>query len=354
MRRRPWLLSSVAVAAATVACSSVPELNFVDDDGGVVLPDGAVVPRDGGDAGIDPNCKKTGVEICDDGIDNDCNGATDCQDTACGAFSCQDAPPDWTAVEFAAAARPACPASTAANDLRVSAGDGTASCTCSCTPVGGACTSGTYAVTTSGENMCSTAAATRNVAVNTGNTCTALSSDLPVAGFVVRALPVGPTSCNPAASINGPITNGRVCQVGQVGKGCGTNQVCAPKPPAGLSSCITKTGANVCPAGFTKRSTAGTAEDDQRTCTGCACAAPTGCTGGSVTLFESSMCKTNGANSDRADIGTSCAGAAPTSVFVASHFKSTPPTGGCSGTPAAPAVPGGTLTFTDQRTLCCK
>lgn len=361
LRRRPRFSTFACLAAvaaglgALVACSSVPELTFVEDDGGMLLPDGAVVPKDSG-FDVDPNCKKSGPEICDDGIDNDCNGATDCQDTACGAFSCQDAPPDWTAVEFAAAARPACSSNTAMIDLRVSAGDGSATCNCSCGAVGGSCTAGTWTLTTGTDAACAVGVATKTVPLNTGlGNCTAIGSSFGVGASIMKTAPTGPTSCNATAAVNGPISNGRLCQPSKYGKGCGTNQVCAPKPPGGATSCVTKLGASACPGGFTKRNTAGTTENDQRTCTGCACAAPASCTGGSVSVYEGSMCKTNGANADRAEnIGTACGAAQPTASFTAMYVKSTAPTGGGCGAPTTPATPGGALTFTDQRTVCCK
>ena len=42
-------------------------------------------------------CTPTGAEICDDGIDNDCNQATDCEDPACAVgFVCLPAIPSGT------------------------------------------------------------------------------------------------------------------------------------------------------------------------------------------------------------------------------------------------------------------
>jgi hypothetical protein len=53
-------------------------------------------------------------------------------------------------------------------------------------------------------------------------------------------------------------------------------------------------------------------------------------------------------------IGTSCAAASPNVGFSATYYKSTPPTGGCDPNPTAPATFTGTLTFGDQRTVCCQ
>jgi hypothetical protein len=85
------------------ACS-----NGIDDDcdgyidcGGVTLPDFGctmnpsvtVCPRDGGTTVDRPSCTPTGREtaaLCRDGIDNDCNGFTDCEDRGCSCVgSCR-------------------------------------------------------------------------------------------------------------------------------------------------------------------------------------------------------------------------------------------------------------------------
>ncbi|HEY6729275.1 MAG TPA: hypothetical protein VI197_34930 [Polyangiaceae bacterium] len=51
---------------------------------------------------VDIVCKPTGDEICDDGNDNDCNGKTDCEDTACLGLACN--PDNETAICTAASA----------------------------------------------------------------------------------------------------------------------------------------------------------------------------------------------------------------------------------------------------------
>jgi hypothetical protein len=338
----------MVLAFSSSGCGSIPELRFVDDnelDGGK-LPDGAVNPA---------KCDGGGPEVCDDGIDNDCDGKVDCQDSDCTpTYSCQDAPADWTAVAFAAATRPACSALATATDLAVSAGDGTAVCNCTCRSNGGACTAGSFSLTISNENTCGTVVATR--AVPLSGACSALATpfQVPSNAFVKISPPAGPASCDPVSPLNGPLTNGRICQAAKFGKGCSTGQVCAPKPTVGTTVCVTKPGANACPTGFGKRSTAGTTANDQRTCTGCTCAPPTPCAGGSVSVYDGNMCKTAGANKGATGIGTTCA-AASSDDFSATHFDATPPTGGCSATPLTMAVAGpGALSFADTRTVCCK
>lgn len=339
---------SLGAFVATGACGSVPDLRFDDGDasgieGGL---DGRVV---------DPNCKSTGREICDDGIDNDCNGDVDCQDRACSpAFSCQDAPPGWTAVGFAATEHPDCPFGATTADLRVVGGDGGASCTCSCSAVGGSCGTKNFALTLTTESTCSVAPTTANIPPNAGN-CTPLGASVNVPGGAFAKIAAAPPASCSATAIpsGGSLTNGRLCQAQRFGTGCAPNQVCAPRPSNGLNRCVTKTGTDACPTGFDKRSTAGAIGTDGRTCTGCACAPPTPCSGGSVSVYDGSMCKTVGSSQGATGITGSCA-ATSDSGFSATHFKSTPATGGCAGTPTTPATPGGALTFTEQRTVCCR
>src|SRR5687767_10366507 len=98
-----------------VACSSVPDVFFADVDGSGSIDGGDGVSPDGpggndGTTEAKPPCTPTGpAEICDDGIDNDCNDRIDCADPACSAFQCVVAPPPgWTAIELAPGTRPNC------------------------------------------------------------------------------------------------------------------------------------------------------------------------------------------------------------------------------------------------------
>src|SRR5215470_12527899 len=72
------LLGSVASCGVFTGLS---DLQIYDSpDAGSGGGDDGASPFDGGAAG----CRPTGtVEVCEDGIDNDCNGLIDCADTAC-------------------------------------------------------------------------------------------------------------------------------------------------------------------------------------------------------------------------------------------------------------------------------
>jgi hypothetical protein len=347
-------LLALTVSMAFGGCSSLPDIHFDADAA-------AVPPGEGGatEGGVDPTCRSTGPEVCNDGIDNDCNGKTDCQDLACGqqGFSCQDVPNGWTAVAFSATTRPSCPDGTTAVDLKVSAGDGmTAACSCSCMEAGGSCTKGSFTVTSASDVACTTTPTTTTVPVS-GAACTALGADIALSTHAMIAGPSAPTSCTLTTAVEGALTDGRLCRAqagASTGGGCGTNQTCTRGVTQGLASCITMDGKAACPATFPKRSTAGTDATDGRSCTGCGCAAPAPCTGGSVSLFDSAMCKTNGNFMHADNIGTACNPLAPGSNFTATFFKSTPPTGGGCGVPTGQGNVTGGVTFTNERTVCCR
>src|SRR6185436_8083836 len=112
----------------------------------------------------------------------------------------------------------------------------------------------------------------------------------------------GPTSCEAKATINGPRTNGRLCEAPPARGGCGATQVCTPTLVGSLGSCVTKLGANACPAGFANKNTAGTNADDKRMCGGCKCSPPTPCGGGSVSVYNNDGCRTNGMNKGAVNI----------------------------------------------------
>ena len=365
-RRASFALSTVAtlVIAAFVAtagaCSSLPDLHFDDGTEGGAAEGGPLAEGGGTDGGSDgpvvgPCATTAGPEICDDGLDNDCNGHTDCDDPACGAFACVATPPDgWALVALALTAPPACPSGFASADVRVLAGSDTTGCPCTCAGSGGTgCTTGTTGVATGSDATCGTA--TAMVTSNTGATCTALPMDLPIgsvgsAGFGKLTPPAGPASCVPTASISKTDpTDGRTCTPSKVGSGCTGAMQCAPKA-AGFTTCIEKAGVQVCPTGFANRRLAGTTSADTRTCTACSCNT-TPCSG-AVTLWSNSMCNAKTSKLTTA-ANTACAapGAGSDQNYTAKFYTSNI-AGGCAVGTAPTAQ--GALTFTDERTICCK
>ena len=122
--RRACIIASVCLFVLTTlgACSSVPDLTFSDGDaagnpdgpgseGSPFVEGGSGDGADAADAADDgpiPGCIPQ-PEICDDGIDNDCDRHTDCDDPDCKpGFACVPAAPSgWQLVGFSAATQPA-------------------------------------------------------------------------------------------------------------------------------------------------------------------------------------------------------------------------------------------------------
>ena len=304
-----------------------------------------------GDASVDAGpCTPTGPEICDDGIDNDCNGQTDCADVACTQWACTAAPPDtWTTLGFAAATRMDCPAGFGApKDLQTVAGkSGAPVCDCDC---GGAsaCAPGGIVMTAGKSAQCNDASQTFPMA----DGCQKLAGG----GLAfsqnsfVKSNAGTPGSCKVSASGTfAPLSNGRTCAVAKAGGGCRANQVCVPKTGSAFETCVQKTGSVACPAGYPTSFRAGDSAADTRACTQCTCT--TSPCAGTLELFDDAACTTS-ANleiSAAAPPGTCAKG--KNTAFSAKGFT-VAMSGGC--VMAAAGKGSGTLTFQDEETVCCR
>ena len=318
----------------------MPVLQF--DDADAFTADG------GGDAGP---CIATGPEICDDGIDNDCNGQTDCADVACTPrWTCTAAPPDqWTPVGFAAATRVDCPVGFGApTDLQTVAGkSGAPVCDCDC---GGAnaCAPGGIVMTAGNTPACNDASQT----FPNADGCQKISGgglSLTTNSYV-KANAGTPGSCNvSAAGTFAPLSNGRTCGIARLGGGCKANQVCVPRPGTAFQSCVEKTGNVACPGGYPTLYQAGDSAADTRACTACTCT--TAPCAGTLELFDDTAC-TASANleiSAAAPPGTCAKG--KNTAFAAKSFT-VAMSGGCVMAAAGKGT--GTLTFQDEETICCR
>ena len=348
----------------------MPNVTFVTDEGGTNPTDGGGDGRDGGgdapnDSGkeVGPPCTPTngGVEACDDGLDNDCNGATDCQDPACNAFACEPATPSggWTPVAFADTPVTSCPAgwgpSTA---IKWVLGDGTdGSCACTCNGSGGTfatCTGGTDAVSTfAGSASCGGTASNSNFNAQTA-ACVNLATPIAFGSndSAQMAAPSGPTTCTPNIVITkNNVGPGTTCAApAKNGGGCMVGTVCAPKTAA-LRYCVAKPGLTACPAPFTVRRRAGTDANDPRACNACSCSPATPCSA-SLTVYSTNNC-TGGQNQTITPAG-GCAPSAFNSVNAKINSYEAAVTGGC----APPVgfnttITGGDVTFTGDETICC-
>jgi hypothetical protein len=270
-----------------------------DDDGptnDVALPD------------VGPDaCGPT--EICNDGVDNDCNGKTDCADPACGpaqGWKCvPPVPSGWTQVEYAQNARNACSSGYGSPAPVVegpAGGNAPCGCTCSVTDPG-SCTAGNFSggIDPVVGPACSLPF---QLAANGGN-CTKFAVSWTTQGGskaqVTPAPWTGPGACTTTAQGTTPpaITyagQGQTCALNEPeGAGCPGSGVCAPSG-AGYAICIEQTGDNPCPGGYGTKHLVGPSANDTRSCSACSCTVSAGCQNEQETVFTDSSCATGGSN----------------------------------------------------------
>lgn len=339
----PKALGSAVALLAVGGCGVLIGLGDLERVPGLGEPEaGAEAGEEAGPEAA-PACTKTSdQEVCDDGIDNDCNGTTDCDDPACAAsFQCVPAPPaGWRPISFSPDARPTCPARSQSSDLEAQGPNPTSACTCTCG--GGTCTGATSLFLGTSPNGCPDAAtATSPLSA----ACTSLGS--PALDFesyrIGGGTPAGP--CTATTTQYSPPTRGRSC-AGQVAARCGAGGTCAPRPSAGLTICIEHDGAEPsCPAGYSRRYVVGDAIADGRSCSGCVCGSPS-CTV-EVQIWETAA-NCGGAPEITQQSDATCRNRAG---GKARSFSSRLLDAGCAV--ATQPTLRGSRTVTRERTVCC-
>lgn len=299
-----------------------------------------------GDAASDapPPCKPTGAEVCDDGIDNDCNGSADCADPKCyERFECVDGPPDgWDLILLSTDEdRPKCPTGYGAStNVRVVEGDGSLTCGCDCGNNCGA----TITLTKGTELTCTDSPSTDTFQnQNDPSKCTGKSSFNLGSGFAKVTSSAG--TCNPTeTATKGDLVDGRTCAPQNIGAGCPGSQRCVPKKNTSeLTTCIAKAGSNACPAtAYKKPWRSGTSATDQRSCAGCVCDSNP-CTV-ELDLWIHPSCQ----GAANLTIGESCDPNGAVSNLRSYKVKTT---SGCSL--ATPSTSQGAIVFTNEQTICC-
>jgi hypothetical protein len=257
-------------------------------------PDAVLPPPDAG-------CDAGAVENCVNGIDDNCNGLVDCADPMCSGagFACVPAaPPGWTgpgAYYTGASIAPPCPGGypTDSLDGESDVQNSPAMCACACGAVQGAGCS-TAGISYYQDAMCNGASCGMDALPP--NFCVAA----PCAAAAVIASPpiVQGGVCTPAAKTTIPQVSWSKAQracTGPVGGGCSSGMVCAPpvaSPFAG-TRCVYSAGAQACPGDYPNASTTTYGGvSDTRSCSACACGAPTGlsCTQPTLTMWSGTVC----------------------------------------------------------------
>jgi hypothetical protein len=287
-------------------------------------------------------------DSCFDGLDNDCDGLTDCADPDCAAGS-QCVPAVGSAFTLGITATQAsfCPAMFSSRSVINSglsaASPACATNLCSCTPSMNCSTSVTSYPTVTAGPSCS-GESDANSAVTT---CRNFNAAQPTQGLSLDgpilnnggACGTGGTSARSATMW---ATSSRFCQANAIGGGCLPGNVCVPK--LSVPTCELADGAVACDPGYTATASWYSGFTDGRSC-GCACGAPSGgACGTSVGVFTGLNCTGTVVNPT-----TSCQ-SAPGTYKTIQILGSTNPT---CGAPTA-SVTSGMLMPTGPQTLCCR
>jgi hypothetical protein len=302
----------------------------------VLVPDASV--SDGGDGGV--ACGP--IEVCGDGLDNDCNGLVDCADPKCTAegFTCSSAPPPgWTPVAYAANARPPCPPGFGNPQAVVRGLDlGGNACACTCgAPSENGCLSGTLSLAVDSDNLCNDPAL--QIVVTAGQ-CGSLPDQQAIIGKPVcngatdcpyahaTALPSKSVTCSVTLT-RPPVTfaeHGQVCT--PLDGGCSTGGACIG--PAAGASCLMMPGEAICPSGFEQRVVFAEGSDsDGRSCSpDCTCTSSPSCSNPKLSVYSKPNC-----------------GGKPTNIDL--------PTGGCNAITPIPNIAGQKFTYTADSDAGC-
>ncbi|MDP9035082.1 MAG: hypothetical protein M3O50_09765 [Myxococcota bacterium] len=339
-----WLVGGATAAALAVAlalpscgvtsqgdcvdkatCAAPDGIAGGDDDAAVIGSDDASdASADAGgqeaEAGDDDRaldeCVAVGPEDCTNGIDDDCNGLTDCADPACNSkFRCALSPGGGWLGPVAlwegspdAGAPPCPPGYDTPLDWTGNLDAPPLTCSCSCAASGEQCVSTIGKV--GGDTTCG-----RNCAVQSVTTACAPLVDAGGCGNSfsfnadVPALTRG--TCTPTVRKSIPstpawTTAARLCAVvgADTPGGCaGANPQCllTPAPPYGSATCVYQIVANggpvppACPDGFAPKPklfySASPAIADSRDCLPCTCKGPDGGScAGTISIYGGTTC----------------------------------------------------------------
>ncbi len=299
-------------------------------------------------------------EVCTNGLDDDGNGLTDCEDPLCGSYACvPEAPDGWDGPAWlhVGTEDPFCEAGRLVVDggvgpLSFSEADCSA---CSCSDATGA-TCPLPTVELFDSTSCSGAPFATEVPVNN---CTMV--DDPVEFDSARVVPSSPQGGSCAASGGTPdlelpswASHGVVCRadVAQAGAGCGGTSVCLAKPPSPYLGrfCFHRLGDVPCPNGSDTRHVVFGGWSDTRGCNSCQCSDPAGaCADGTMRVFGNGFCSLG---SNTVPMDGSCTQLSGGQFFTSILYQGGGQPSWVSCAPSG-GDPTGTVAATDPMTVCC-
>jgi len=300
-------------------------------------------------------------EICTNGVDDDGNGLTDCEDPLCGSYACvPEAPDGWDGPAWLHVGTddPFCEGSRLVLDGGLGAPSfSAANCSnCSCSEATGA-TCPLPTVELFDSTSCSGDPYTTQI--QQAGACTTV--DDPVEFDSGRVVPSGPQGGSCAASGGSPTlqdptwgSRGVVCDadLAQSGAGCGGTSVCLAEPPSPYLGrfCFHRPGDVPCPNGSDARYVVFGGWTDARGCSPCECSDPAGvCEDGSVRVFGNAFCSLA---SNTVPMDGACTQLSGGQFFTSIRFEDGGVPSGIQCT-ASGGEPMGTVSPTDPVTVCC-
>lgn len=335
------------------------------------LPDGTIVVQGDG-----ATCVVSGAEICNDGIDNDCNGLVDCLDPGCAGHACVTIPQGWSAVTVTRTrgadagidpdAGSGCPTGWANPRVLVDNPRGQSNncaCRCGATPPGtNTCVRDVdvqIGIDSNNDGNCGD----RTPTLNLDGTCQLIPFTWgggPNAVDRIREQGLAPqnVACPVLSAVRPPVVDDGAlvaCDLTATTSTCTSGTACIP--PGGITICLAQAGNQpTCPAGFPSRRVVvpATGITDNRTCAaGCQCTTNTAsCDDRRLRFYDSDQCD----NQIRdVPVNDTCTG--PGGSGTPTHYRYTanpnPATVGCvvQGSSSSNVVGG--LALPAQTTICC-
>ncbi|HKP64155.1 MAG TPA: hypothetical protein VJV78_45780 [Polyangiales bacterium] len=303
----------------------------------------------GSDAG--PSCVSKGAEQCSNGLDDDCNGDTDCADAACSAMTCA---PAGSVTGLLVPSAESCPAGFQASQTTIYQGLTDQGCSgCSCSTTATQCVPHVYYYSTT--TACTNDLVkpyTGGTLINKSITETCSSEPIgddqgmgtPVAWRVTMSTYPGTCSASGSATPLPPVwaTTMKLCTTNTRGGGCDSGFVCVPKV-SGKKYCSQPSAAS-CPSNTTQQ-TWQRGFSDNRSCGLCGCMANGGnCNNVVVRLGHDWGCGTVDGELHGGEKSCSISTYSPPAWMAGSPTNPT-----CSSSAAV----NGSLTATSPLDLCC-
>ena len=363
----------MAVASLTLvfgACSSVPEITYGDGTTGTDSSssgssgDGSSGNPTDGPRDVVADCKATGPESCDDGLDNDCNGLIDCADPACNpTHQCVAQAPAGFELTAVSDVRTVACTNGYTDQVELEMLPTNPACQCTCTDNGGTCTGGTGDVTVSDTATTCAGTATTRALVRNQAACTAIPGGNIAIGntnsrFEAAVAATKPATCDVSVTLTGTTPlSGRTCKPPSFANagGCPPTQVCVRRPPTDFAICATRPTPDAgplptCAAPYSLRRRAGVSINSSLNCDVGGCTCGNANCAGEFTLYDTANC--GAGKSEAIAAGATCTAMSISGgAWTALAYKSTA-TGGCSVT--ASPQPQGSLDIPNEQTVCCK